>query len=139
MRIVLGVIVGILAGLGAQTLIDVATNWLYPQPLADMWDRGEVAEAMAARPAGALAAGIAGYFAGGLLGGFLARLIARRDWTVWVPAGLLAAMALVIGLSYPVPAWAWAGWFVAPLIGGFVARHVGPEVQELPREDDGTL
>lgn len=125
MRIFLGILAGLIAALGVQVAFDVVANMLYPVAITDMWDRRQVSEAFAARPAGALALTVASYFFAGLAGGLIARLIARVNWIVWVPAGVMALMALVIVSNYPLPAWAWIGALVAPLLGGFVARHVG--------------
>jgi hypothetical protein len=92
-----------------------------------MWDARQVSEAIAARPIGALLFSVAAYFLGGLAGGWLARRIARAGWVAWVPAGLLAAMALLIGFSFPLPTWTLFATFAAPLVGGLIARHLGAD------------
>lgn len=125
MRIFIGILVGLAAAIGVQVAFDVVANMFYPVAITDMWDRAQVSEAFAARPTGALALTVASYFVAAMAGSFIARQISRRNWTVWVPAGVLALMALIIVATYPLPAWAWIGALVAPLIGGFAARHIG--------------
>lgn len=132
MRIFLGIVAGIVAALVTQVGVDIVTNKLYPVALTDMWDRAQVAEAMAARPTPALLLTVAGFFLGALVGGFIARRIAAADWTAWVPAGLLAAMSLIIVFAYQMPAWAWFATLAAPLIGGMVSRHIGPRAEATP-------
>ena len=137
MRIALGILAGILVGLAVQTAVDVLTNQIYPSPGLDIRNRQQIAEVFAARPAGALVLNILGYFLGAFAGGYVARRVSRRGWTVWVPAVLLALMALVIVLNFPIPAWAQFGCFLAPLLGGVLARHVGkadPEEEPDPAE-----
>lgn len=137
MRIALGIIAGILVGLAVQTAVDILTSQIYPSPPIDIRNRQEVAEVFAARPAGALILNILSYFLGAFAGGYVARRLSRRGWTVWVPAVLLALMALVIVLNFPIPTWAQFGCFLAPLLGGVLARHVGkvdPEEEPDPAE-----
>ena len=137
MRIAFGIIAGIVLGLAVQTAVDVVTNQIYPSPAVDMWNRQQVAEVFAARPAGALALNILSYFLGAFAGGYVARRVSRRGWTLWVPAVLLALMALVIVLNFPIPAWAQFGCFLAPLLGGVAARHVGKaDPEEEPDPDE---
>jgi len=124
MRALLAIILGIVAGLVAQSAVDVLANWLYPASINNMWDRAQIAAALAARPTNALLLGAAGYFLGGLVGGGVGKLIWRRAVAAWTPAGVLAAMALAIGFGFPVPAWAMFASFVAPLIGGLIANHL---------------
>ena len=138
MRIALGIIAGILVALGVQTAVDYLTNQIYPPPPdLDMWDREAVAQVFAARPTGALLLNLLSYFLGGFVGAYVARRVSRRGWTVWVPAVLLALMALVIVLNFPLPGWAQFGCFLAPLLGGLLARHVGradPDEEPDPAE-----
>jgi hypothetical protein len=135
----LGIVIGVLAGLAAQTGMDLLANWLYPPIITDMWDRAQVAAAMAARPTNALLLGVAGYFLGGLIGGWVGKRIWRSAAAAWVPAGLLACMALVIAFGFPIPAWAMFATFAAPLIGGLIANHlVKSRAPDVPEEAAAT-
>ena len=124
MRAFLGIVLGIVVGIALQSAADVITSLLYPTSITNMWDRAQVAEAFAARPAPALWIGVAGYFVGGLGGGLVGKLIWRRPIAAWLPAGLLALMALILAFSYPIPTWTMFATFIAPLIGGLIANHL---------------
>lgn len=137
MRAVLAIILGIIVAIAVQSGADVVTSMIYPTSITNMWDRAQVAEALAARPPAALWIGVAGYFAGGLVGGFVGKLIWRRPVAAWVPAGLLALMALVLAFSYPIPTWAMFATFLAPLIGGLIANHLIRDA--VPAPGDATV
>jgi hypothetical protein len=124
MRAFLAILAGIILGLALQSAGDLVASLIYPIYVADLLNHAEVSQAMAARPPAALALGIAGYFAGGLVGGLVGKSIWRRPVAAWVPAAVLALMALVIDFSYPIPAWAMFATFMAPLIGGLLANHL---------------
>ena len=124
MRTTLGIVAGIIAALIVQSALGYLSAALFPMPAVNLYDSQQVAESFAARPTGALLISLLGYFAGALAGGYVARLIADKPWTVWVPAGLLALMGLIIAVTYPEPAWAQFGAFLAALLGGMAARHL---------------
>jgi hypothetical protein len=136
MRAFLGILLGIVVGIALQSAADILTSMLYPTSITNMWDRAQVAEALAARPPAALWIGVAGYFLGGLGGGLVGKLIWRRAVAAWVPAGVLALMALVLAFSYPIPTWTMFATFIAPLIGGLIANHL---VRSAPAADPETL
>ena len=127
MRILLGILVGLVVALVVQLGLDALANQIYPAHITDMWNRQQVTEAFANRPTGALILTVLGYFLAALIGGWLARRISQHGWTVWMPAGLMALMALVIVFAYPLPAWTWFASLAAPLIGGLLARHLGAD------------
>ncbi|MDQ8757138.1 hypothetical protein RCO27_12980 [Sphingosinicella sp. LHD-64] len=127
MRTFLGILVGLIAALVVQACSDIVGNLLYPTGVTDMFNRAQVTEAFANRPVGALLITVAGYFLAALIGGWLARRISAQGWTVWVPAGLMVLMAIIIVFAYPLPAWTWFASLAAPLIGGLIARHLGPD------------
>ena len=131
MRTALAVLVGILTAFAVQAGVDAIGSLLYPYAITDMWDRRKYAEAFAARPTGALLLTVLGYFLAGLAGGLAAKLIARRNWACWVPAGVLALTAILLASAYPLPAWTWFAMFAAPLVGGLLANHL-VAAQEAP-------
>lgn len=124
MRAVLAIVAGIVAALTVQAAVDWITSLLYPSAITDIWDRRQVSEAMAARPVGALLLTVLSYFLGALVGGAVAKLIHRRSWACWIPAGLLALVAVLVAFFYPIAEWAGFGCFVAALIGGLIANHL---------------
>ena len=124
MRNGLAILAGIIVALAVQAGVDLIASQLYPYAITDMWDRRQVSEAIAARPTGALLLSVLGYFLGGLAGSLTAKLMSRKAWVCWVPAGVLALMALIIAFNYPLPAWTWFATLAAPLIGGLIANHL---------------
>ncbi len=124
MRGLLAVILGVVVALAVQTGADWVANQFYPAAITDMWDRGQISEAYAARPVGALLIGILGFFLAGLIGGYAGKRVAGRDWAAWVPAAVLALMALLIVFSFPIQTWAAFAMLIAPLIGGLIANHL---------------
>ncbi len=124
MRAILAILAGIIVALAVQAGVDWVTSQLYPYAITDIWDRRQVSDAMAARPTAALLLTVLGYFLAALAGGVVAKLIHRRGWACWVPAGVMAAIALILALAYPLAEWAWFATFVAPLIGGLIANHL---------------
>jgi hypothetical protein len=59
-----------------------------------------------------------------LIGGAAGKLIGRNAVSAWAPATVLAAMAAVLGLNFPLPGWAAVGMVGAALIGGLLANHL---------------
>lgn len=123
MRIV-GIIVGIVAAVVAQSICDLLINQAYPSQITDLWNRQQVNEAFAARPAVALILAICGFLVGALVGGVVGKLIGRRPAAAWAGAVVLAAMAGLLGLNFPQPGWASIGMVVAALVGGLLANHL---------------
>ena len=127
MRIIFGILLGMVAAIAVQAALDWIAGLFYPVAITDLWDRQQVSEAFASRPTGALLLSVFNYFLAGLVGGVVAKKVARRGAVAWVPAAVLALMALVLAFSYPMPAWTWFASLAAPLIGGMIARHFGNE------------
>lgn len=138
MRILLGLILGIIVGFAGQSVVDLLASQIYPTGITEFLAREQYSEAIADRPTGALLLGVLGFFVGGLAGGFTAKLISRRGWTVWVPAGVLAMTVVVIAFSFPLQTWAAFGMLLAALVGGLIARHVGPDGEEEPAPAQAT-
>lgn len=124
MRIAIAIIAGIIVAILVQSCADILVNQLYPSAITNMWDRAQVNEAFAARPAAALLLGMAGFLLGALIGGAAGKLIGRNAVSAWTPAIVLAAMAAVLGLNFPLPGWAAVGMVGAALIGGLLANHL---------------
>ena len=135
MRAFLGILIGLVAAIAVQAGLDWIASQIYPVAITDLWDRQQVSEAFASRPTGALLLSVLNYFLAALVGGVVAKRIARQGYAAWIPAALLALMALLIAFAYPMPAWTWFASFAAPLVGGMIARHVGGESAAAPRPD----
>lgn len=130
----LGGLVGILVGIAVQAAIGYVSALAFPRPAIDMTDQQAVAESFATSPPGASALYLASFFLGALIGAWLARRIARSNRIGWLPAGVLAAMALAIAIFYPDPAWAQFGAFAAALIGGLIGNHLPAGIAAIPPE-----
>jgi len=136
LRAVLGIVVGIVAGFAAVMVTQALVNLIYPLPSGiNVFDRQQMAEIFRGLSAGHLALVVLTYLVGGFAGGYVARLIARRRWAAWVPAGLIALTAAVNVFTYPHPIWAQIGGILAPLLGGWLAaRMAGPREEEVRTE-----
>ena len=128
----LGALAGTVVGIAVQAGIGFLSALVYPRPAIDMSDRAQVAESFATSPPGASVLYLASFFLAAMIGAWLARRVARSDGIGWLPAGVLAAMALVIAIFYPEPAWAQFGAFGAALIGGLLGGHLPAGVAALP-------
>ena len=135
MRAFLGILIGLIAAIAVQAGLDWIASQIYPVAITDLWDRRQVSEAFASRPTGALLLSVLNYFLAGLVGGVVAKRIARRGFAAWIPAAVLALMALLIAFAYPMPAWTWFASFAAPLVGGMFARHLGGEPASAPQAE----
>ena len=142
MRTFLAIIVGIVVALIVQSAGDAVASLLYPTGMTNMWNRAQVAEALANRPAAALWITVAGYLLGGLLGGAAGKAISRVPAAAWTPAILLAVMAAIIGWSFPTNAWASIANVAGALIGAMLANHLvmtrapAPVEEEVPAGAD---
>ena len=135
MRTAIGIVAGIIVAILVQSGADILVNQLYPSAVTNMWDRAQVNAAFAARPAGALLLGMAGFLLGALAGGSVGKLISRGSAAAWAPAIVLAAMAALLGLNFPLPSWAAVGMVAAALIGGLLASHLVSARAAAPTRD----
>jgi uncharacterized membrane protein YeaQ/YmgE (transglycosylase-associated protein family) len=108
MRIVAGLIVGILVFLG----ILLAAEWLAHQ--------------VSPRPAstGLYAIVVVAYFGSALAGALVAGLIARRSGAAWAIAILFTLGVLWTLADVPHPLWMQIASVLAPLLAGFVASAI---------------
>ncbi|HWH17720.1 MAG TPA: hypothetical protein VNT77_05200 [Allosphingosinicella sp.] len=125
LRTILGILAGIVAGFAAVLAAQALVNLIYPLPAGlDVLDREQVSAAFSAFPPQHFALILLTYLIGGFVGAYVARLIARRDWALWVPAALIALTAAINVFTYPHPLWAQIGGIVAPLIGAWLAARL---------------
>ena len=124
-RLILGIVAGALVAFATVFCLDLAGHQIYPLPSdLNMHDPEAVGAFIRTMPAGALAIVVVAWFVGALDGGIVAALIARRGWTVWPVAGLVAAAGVVNVLLIPHPVALQIGAVAAPLLGGFAASLV---------------
>lgn len=133
LRTILGILAGILAGFGGVLAAQMVVTAIYPLPQGlDVLDKAQMAEAFNTFTPAHFGLILMTYLAGGFVGSYVTRMIARRDWALWIPAGLIALAAAVNVFTYPHPIWAQIGGILAPLLGGWLARRVSGPVTRQP-------
>lgn len=125
MRLVIGIIVGILAAFATVMLIEVIGHLLFPFPSdIDLTDPEQARGAMERIPFGAKLMVVFAWLDGAIVGGLIARIISRRRFTAWVVAGVVTVAGIANIFMIPHPVWMQIAAVAAPLIGGLVAAHV---------------
>ena len=128
-RVILGIAAGLVVAFATVFAIDLAGHQIYPLPSdLNMHDPEAVGAFIQTMPTGALALVLIAWFVGALDGGVVAALIARRAWTVWPVAGLVAAAGVVNVLMIPHPVLLQIGAVAAPLFGGFAASLIAGRI-----------
>jgi hypothetical protein len=126
MRIVLGVVAGVVVAFLCVLAVEYAGQTIYPPPPGtDLNDPEQVARLMASAPTAALAFVAAAWFVGALAGAWVANAVARRALAGWIVALLVLAACIAILLMIPGhPTWMWAAGVLLPLIGGGLAQRL---------------
>lgn len=125
MRILFGIVAGLVAAFACIYAIELACMQLYPPPAGmDYSDPAAVERMMAQIPVAALAIVAFAWFVGALVGGWIANAIAARAWAGWIIAALLVAGAVATMVMIPHPAWMWVAGVAAPLLGGWLAQRL---------------
>ena len=126
MRIVLGVIAGVVVAFLCVMGIEYVGHIVYPPPPGtDFDDPEQVAELMASAPTAALAFVAAAWFIGALLGAWVANAVAKRAYAGWIVALLMLAGCIAMLLMIRGdPAWMWAAGILLPPIGGWLAQRL---------------
>ena len=135
LRIILGIVGGVIAGFVAIWLTDMIGHSIYPiSSDVSIGNPEQMGALIRGMPAGAQAFVVAAWFAGALVGGIVANLIADQRWTAWVIAGFVALASILNILMIPHPEWMQISAVVAPLLGGLIAAHLAR-----PRREAGNL
>lgn len=124
-RIILGIVIGLVAAFGTIWAVDLAGHAVHPIPAGlNMADRAAVGSYIQSMPPMALAIVVLAWFLGALVGGLIAATIAQRDWAVWFVAGivLLGGIANIAMISHPLVLQ--IGAIAAPLLGGLFAQAI---------------
>ncbi len=107
-RSIIGVIVGILAGVLVISLMQWLGHMVYPTPEgADMKDPSVVAEYIKTAPAGAISSVLLGYLFGSMTAGFVSTKVAKVNHTkLGLICGIFMLLAVImVLLSIPHPMW----------------------------------
>jgi hypothetical protein len=125
MRMVLGIVAGIVVAFACVFVVEVIGHGLYPPPAGlDMSNPADQARLMEAMPAAAKALVLAAWFLGTLAGAWTANRIAGRRVAGWVVALAAIAAGVATMLMIPHPAWMWAGGTALPLLGAWLAERL---------------
>ena len=125
-RKIAGVVVGVLAALIVQAVINWASGLAFPTPRVDPFDRAAVAASFAMRPFGLVVLTAISFFVGALAGAWAGVTIARARWAAWPPAILMLLFAALLVFAYPHPPWAILLSLAGPLLGGYLAARFAP-------------
>ncbi len=124
MRIVLGVVAGMVIAVLCVFGIEMVGHLVYPPPSGiDPSDPADLEGLMAAVPIGALAFVIAAWLVGSLLGAWAANAIGRRAVAGWIVALLIIAGGVWTMATIPHPAWMWAAGILLPLLAAWLAQR----------------
>lgn len=139
MRNVGGVIAGIVAGLIVMMLVSFLGGLIFPvQGEVDLNDPESITSMFATSPTGAKIVILLSWFSAAFAGGAVAKMITHRNWAAWTVAGLVTVMALLNVLVLPMPVWMQITAIIAPLLGGWLAGHVGPRDRVVTTDGEGT-
>jgi hypothetical protein len=125
MKIVLGVVAGIVVAFLCVAGIETIGHLAYPPPPGtNLTDPAQVARIMDNVPAAALAFVAAAWFVGALAGSWTANVVARRALAGWIVIVLVIAGGVATMMMIPHPAWMWAMGIALPLIAGWLAQKL---------------
>lgn len=135
MRTIAGLIAGIVVAALAMLLISQIGAMLFPVTSldADARDPEQFSAAFRGAPIGTKLSLILAFLGASWAGGVVARIVSRQGWTVWAVTGLMLLLALTILNIIALPVWMQFALFVAPLLGGVLARHVPAERERIVR------
>jgi hypothetical protein len=122
-RKILGVVLGLSAGITVIALLQVLGHKIWPLPEGlDVTDKAALIEALKQAPVGALLWVAFSWFAGTAFGSYIALRVSRDVWTSW-PAVTVEAVLLAAGvmnlLALPHPGWFWVVGLISFPLGAF--------------------
>ena len=128
MRTLAGILVGILVAIATVLAISLIGDLIFPANAdAGVRDPEQISTAFSTAPIGAQIFLVLAWLGGAFAGGIVARRISRQGWPVLLIAALLFLAALPIISIVAVPAWLMAALLAAPIVGGFLARHISAQ------------
>lgn len=125
MRMLMGVVAGIVVAFLCVFAVEFVAHGLYPPPTGlDASNPADQARLMAAMPTAAKAMVLLAWFVGALAGAWTANRIAGRSLAGWIVALLVIAAGIATMVMIPHPAWMWAGGIALPLLGAWIAERM---------------
>jgi hypothetical protein len=123
LRIVGGVVAGLLAAFAVIMAIEYFGHAIYPLPAdAALRDPEAPVDALS-MPLPVLLIVVFAWFTGALIGGAVAKRINGRWWSPWLVAGMVALGGILAVTMMPHPTWMQIAAVAAPLLGGLFASH----------------
>lgn len=122
LRLILGIVAGIVAAFAAVWAIDLIGHQIYPRGYIDVSSYESIGRFIKSLPAGALVFILLAWFGGALVGGLVAATVSQRRWTLWLIAILVAAVGVFNVIMIPHPLLLQVGAAVAPLLGALAAK-----------------
>ena len=131
MRAVLGVIAGFIVAFVCVQAAEMITHQLYPfPPGADMRDMATIKRFVATLPLQAFVIVLAGWLVGALLGTFIAAKIGQSRVPAYVLGALLLCLGIVNSIIIPQPAWFTAVSIVIFLAAPFAGIALAKPAQQ---------
>lgn len=126
MRMVLGVLAGLVVCILAVAGIEVLGHAVFPPPPGlDIANPAHADRIMAAMPPAALGFVALAWFTGGLLGAWTAIRISRNPAAGWIIVLILIGFGVYTLVTIPHPTWMWGVCVVLPLLAGWLAQRLG--------------
>ncbi|MGQ0660647.1 hypothetical protein [Sphingosinicella sp.] len=127
MRMILGILAGIIVAVACVAGIEALGHMIYPPPPGfDATNPRDIDRLMSVMPVMALVFVLVAWFVGALAGALAANLVARRVMAGWVVALLVIAGGVATMVMIPHPGWMWAAGIVLPLLAAFAAARFAP-------------
>ena len=125
MRMILGIVAGVVVSSLCVLLVETVGHSLFPPPPSLDVTTPEGRERLfASMPPAAFAFVVSGWFLGTLVGGWVANAIARRALAGWVVALLIILGGLWTMATIPHPYWMWVVGPALPLLSAWLAQRL---------------
>ncbi len=126
LRIILGVVVGLAAGVGLVFVGEMLNHQLWPPPEdLQVTDPEAVRAYFETAPLEALFGLPLVWIVAAGAGSFLGAKIANRAWAGWIVGGLLLAATLLNLSLIPHPLWMWATGVLGVALAAYFAAKLG--------------
>ena len=125
MRIVLGILAGIVVAVLCVFAVESLGHIVYPPPAGlDPMNLDDAAQIIAGLPAGAFAFVAGAWFVGALAGAWMADAVSRKGYAGWIVALVIVAGGVYSLMTIPHPGWMWAAGILLPLIAAWLAQRL---------------
>ncbi len=125
MRVVLGVLAGVVVAMLCIFAIEFLGHMVFPPPPdLDLSDPEAAARIIAGLPAGAFAFVLAAWFLGALAGAWAANMVGHATVGGWVVALVVICGGVYTMLMIPHPIWMWAAGVLLPLLAAWIAQRL---------------